>query len=182
MTAADAAAKSANIRLLGYEYAKGGGMCTVKVEGEVAACRAAIAAAEKAVERMNSTTGGTKSTLIIGRPADSTSDTMVYNRETVGGDIALAEGYRPKGESRMPVLVKDWKPKAEPKAEIPIEEAPEPPVVEELEEGLSTEEEAKSEDIKPEEDIVQESETVTAEDPQTGEPESTDASETDPEE
>ena len=44
VAAADAAVKSANVRLLGYEYAKGGGMCTVKVEGNVGACRAAIAA------------------------------------------------------------------------------------------------------------------------------------------
>ena len=44
VAAADAAVKSANVKLLGYEYAKGGGMCTVKVEGNVGACRAAIAA------------------------------------------------------------------------------------------------------------------------------------------
>ena len=34
VAAADAAVKSANVKLLGYEYAKGGGMCTVKVEGK----------------------------------------------------------------------------------------------------------------------------------------------------
>ena len=50
VAAADAAVKSANVRLLGYEYAKGGGMCTVKVEGNVGACRAAIAAGKKAAE------------------------------------------------------------------------------------------------------------------------------------
>ena len=47
VAAADAAVKSANVKLLGYEYAKGGGMCTVKVEGNVGACRAAIAAGKK---------------------------------------------------------------------------------------------------------------------------------------
>ena len=37
VAAADAAVKSANVKLLGFEYAKGGGMCTVKVEGNVGA-------------------------------------------------------------------------------------------------------------------------------------------------
>ena len=32
VAAADAAVKSANVKLLGFEYAKGDGMCTVKVE------------------------------------------------------------------------------------------------------------------------------------------------------
>ena len=48
VAAADAAVKTANVKLLGYEYAKGGGMCTVKVEGNVGACRAAVAAGKKA--------------------------------------------------------------------------------------------------------------------------------------
>ncbi|MGK2888239.1 MAG: BMC domain-containing protein [Candidatus Malihini olakiniferum] len=33
--AADAAVKSANVNLVGYELTKGGGMVTVKLEGEV---------------------------------------------------------------------------------------------------------------------------------------------------
>ena len=35
--AADAAMKSANVSLVGYELTKGGGMVTVKLEGEVGA-------------------------------------------------------------------------------------------------------------------------------------------------
>ncbi len=134
VAAADAAVKSANVKLLGYEYAKGGGMCTVKVEGNVGACRAAVAAGKKAADAVTGTLGGTKSTLMKGRPAEQMLERMVYNRETVGGDIALAEGYRPKGESRVPVLVKNWKPKEEPKEETPIEETPETPVEEDSKE------------------------------------------------
>ena len=134
VAAADAAVKTANVKLLGYEYAKGGGMCTVKVEGNVGACRAAVAAGKKAADAVTGTLGGTKSILMKGRPADQILDKMVYNRETVGGDIALAEGYRPKGESRVPVLVKNWKPKEEPKEETPIEETPETPVEEDSKE------------------------------------------------
>lgn len=144
VAAADAAVKTANVKLLGYEYAKGGGMCTVKVEGNVGACRAAVAAGKKAADAVTGTLGGTKSILMKGRPADQILDKMVYNRETVGGDIALAEGYRPKGESRVPVLVKNWKPKEEPKDETPIEETPETPVEDD------SKEEAVKEDADPE--------------------------------
>lgn len=138
IAAADAACKSANVKLLGYEYAKGNGMCTVKVEGDVGACKAAIAAGKRAAEMVQGTHQGTKSVLLKARPADAIIPKMIKHRENVGGDIALAEGYRPKGESRMPVLVSHWKPKEEPKEEeTPITQAPEPPVVEDLKEEPS---------------------------------------------
>lgn len=136
IAAADAAVKAGNVKLLGYEYAKGNGMCTVKVEGNVGACKAAIAAGARAAELVNGTHKGIKSVLLKARPADGIMDVMIKHRENVGGDIALAEGYRPKGESRMPVLVKNWKPKDE----TPIEKTPEPPVVEELKEEPVVEE------------------------------------------
>lgn len=150
VAAADAAVKSANVKLLGYEYAKGGGMCTVKVEGNVGACRAAIAAGKKAAEAVNGSLSGTKSTLLKARPADGMRELLVDNRETVGGEIALAEGYRPKGDTKKPVLVKNWKPKTEPKAEVVTEEAPEPPVVEAPEEEEPTSEEPETEEVKEE--------------------------------
>lgn len=143
VAAADAAVKSANVKLLGYEYAKGDGMCTVKVEGNVGACKAAIEAGKKAAEMVNGSLSGTKSVLLKARPADGMTELMVNNRETVGGEIALAEGYRPKGDTKKAVLVKNWKPKEEPKAETPMEEAPEPPVVEELKEETSETEKKK---------------------------------------
>ena len=146
VAAADAAVKSANVKLLGYEYAKGGGMCTVKVEGNVGACRAAIAAGKKAAEAVNGSLSGTKSTLLKARPADGMRELLVDNRETVGGEIALAEGYRPKGDTKKPVLVKNWKPKTE----VVTEEAPEPPVVEEPEEEEPTSEEPETEEVKEE--------------------------------
>lgn len=139
VAAADAAVKSANVKLLGFEYAKGGGMCTVKVEGNVGACKAAVEAGKKAAESVHGSLSGTKSVLLKARPAPSMRKLLVDNRETVGGEIALAEGYRPKGDTKKPVLVKNWKPKVEPKAETPMEEAPEPPVVEELEKNTSDE-------------------------------------------
>lgn len=155
VAAADAAVKSANVKLLGYEYAKGDGMCTVKVEGNVGACKAAIEAGKKAAEMVNGSLSGTKSVLLKARPADGMTELMVNNRETVGGEIALAEGYRPKGDAKKAVLVKNWKPKEEPKAETPMEEAPEPPVVEELKEETS-ETEKKTEITEPETKVEEE--------------------------
>lgn len=151
VAAADAAVKSANVKLLGFEYAKGGGMCTVKVEGNVGACKAACEAGKKAAEAVNGSLSGTKSVLLKARPADGMRELLVDNRETVGGEIALAEGYRPKGDTKKPVLVKNWKPKKaepkpEPKAEDQTEKAPEQPVVE------KPEEEPKAKEPKAEEE------------------------------
>jgi hypothetical protein len=170
IAAADAAVKSANVKLLGYEYAKGDGMCTVKVEGDVGACKAAIAAGKRAAEMVHGTHQGTKSILLKARPAEEIIPKMIVHRENVGGDIALAEGYRPKGESRMPVLVSHWKPKEEPKAaDTPIEKAPEPPVVEDLKEESpepvvkeAPVEEAPEPEVKAEAKVEAEPETVEA--------------------
>lgn len=118
VTAADAAVKSANVTLIGYEYSKGDGMCTVKVEGDVGAVKAAVAAGSKAAEAVC----GIKSIDVIARPANGILPTLIYNKENVGGEYHLKTGKRPKGQSAGPVLVKRSKP--EEKAEIPVEEEP----------------------------------------------------------
>lgn len=145
VTAADAAVKSANVTLIGYEYSKGDGMCTVKVEGDVGAVKAAVAAGSKAAEALS----GVKSIDVIARPADGILPTLIYNKENVGGEYHLKTGKRPKGQSAGPVLVKRSKP--EEKTEEPVEE---PPVVETPEEAPVEEniEEAPVE-VKPEEPV-----------------------------
>lgn len=50
--AADAAMKSANVGLTGYELTKGGGLVTVKLTGEVGAINAAVAAGVAAASRI----------------------------------------------------------------------------------------------------------------------------------
>lgn len=77
--AADAAVKSANVRLLGYELARGGGMTTVKIAGDVGAVKAAVKAAEAAAEKV----GQVVSIHVIPRPAAGT-ERIVLSRETVG--------------------------------------------------------------------------------------------------
>jgi hypothetical protein len=158
VTAADAAVKSANVTLIGYEYSKGDGMCTVKVEGDVGAVKAAVAAGMKAAEALS----GIKSVDVIARPSDGIVPMLIFNKENVGGEYHLKTGIRPKGQSAGPVLVKRSKPEEKteaPKEETPVEEAPvfetpiEAPVEEKIEEAPV--------DVKPEEPV----EEVVVEEP-----------------
>jgi len=50
--AADVAVKAANVELVGYELARGGGMVTVKVRGDVGAVRAAVDAGAAAAAKV----------------------------------------------------------------------------------------------------------------------------------
>lgn len=77
--AADVACKTANVELIGYELAKGGGFVTIKVVGKVAAVNSAIAAAKAAAEKVNRVV----STLVIPRPA-SQIEPLIRNAATRG--------------------------------------------------------------------------------------------------
>lgn len=77
--AADAACKSADVELVGYELAKGGGLVTVKVLGQVGAVQAAVDAAKAAASGVNRVVA----TSVIARPSDQL-DLMVRNSQTVG--------------------------------------------------------------------------------------------------
>lgn len=77
--AADAAVKSANVELVGYELSKGSGMTTIKVEGDVGAVKAAIQAAQVAAEKV----GKVAAVRVIARPAAGI-EMLVRNGDTVG--------------------------------------------------------------------------------------------------
>ncbi|AYQ10656.1 BMC domain-containing protein [Escherichia coli] len=77
--AADAAMKSANVSLVGYELTKGGGMVTVKLEGEVGAINAAVAAAISAASRV----GDVYAHKVIARTAQHI-ERIIHSKETVG--------------------------------------------------------------------------------------------------
>ena len=145
---ADAGVKGANVTLLGYEYTKGDGMCTVKFAGNVGAGKSAIEAGKRAADAVNGTLQGTKSVRLMARPAEGIKDMLIYNAENVGGEIALAKGVRPKATNRPPVLVKNWKPKEEPKTQEANAETPEPPVVEDLKEDSAEPAEVKVEPVE----------------------------------
>lgn len=80
--AADAAVKAAGIELTGYELAKGGGMVTVKVSGDVGAVKAAVAAARLAAGQV----GTVCWTHVIPRPHAEVG-ALINSRETVGRTI-----------------------------------------------------------------------------------------------
>ncbi|WP_213975324.1 BMC domain-containing protein [Tepidanaerobacter acetatoxydans] len=63
--AADTAVKAANVKLLGYELAKGG-LTTIKVVGDVGAVKAAISAAEASAQKV----GKVAAVHVIPRPHD----------------------------------------------------------------------------------------------------------------
>ncbi|WP_434643432.1 BMC domain-containing protein [Thermoanaerobacterium thermosaccharolyticum] len=77
--ACDAALKSANITLIGYELTRGGGMVTVKIEGDVGAVKAAIEAAKAAASKVNKV----YTSLVIPRPIEGIKG-MIASDETVG--------------------------------------------------------------------------------------------------
>ena len=79
VTAADAAVKSANVELIGYELTKGGGWTTVKIQGDVGAVKAAVDAAKIAAGKVCRVV----STKVIARPAQAL-DRLVWTKETVG--------------------------------------------------------------------------------------------------
>lgn len=77
--AADVACKAADVQLVGYELAKGGGYVTVKILGQVGAVTAAIDAAAVAAARLTRVV----SKLVIPRPSDQIA-ALVANAATVG--------------------------------------------------------------------------------------------------
>jgi microcompartment protein CcmL/EutN len=66
--AADAAMKAANVRLIGYERTRGGGLVIVKIRGDVGAVRAAVEAAVIAASKVGKIYGYH----VIPRPHDET--------------------------------------------------------------------------------------------------------------
>lgn len=77
--AADAATKSANVELIGYEHAKGSGLTMIKVQGDVGAVNAAVDAAKSAAAAVNEVVV----TRVIPRPQE-TIDAMIFSTETTG--------------------------------------------------------------------------------------------------
>lgn len=116
--AADAAAKSANVTLLGYENTKGGGMITVKIAGDVGAVKAAVSAGSAAAMRV----GRVASCLVIPRP-HAEVDALIHQVDR--GRAAQPAGNGPvPPPPAAPARAEAPKPaKAAPKAAGPIARA-----------------------------------------------------------
>jgi microcompartment protein CcmL/EutN len=114
--AADTAVKAANVRLIGYEHAKGDGMTAVKIEGDVGAVKAAVSSASAAASRV----GKVVSAHVIPRPAPST-ELLITTKDTVGFAGAKGGG----GAASKPVKQEAQKaPAPKPKAAEKPEDKP----------------------------------------------------------
>lgn len=89
--AADAAVKAANVKLLGYELAKGGGMVVVKLVGDVAAVKAAIDSAAAAAAKVSKVVA----THVIPRPHNELGG-IVLTKDTVGYSPAAPAAAQPE--------------------------------------------------------------------------------------
>ena len=115
--AADVACKTADVNLIGYELARGGGYVTVKVEGQVAAVQAAMAAAEVAASKLTRVV----SRIVIPRPHQEL-ESIVFSAATVGltKPAPDAKATKPAAKTKAPE-----KTKPAPKAETKAQEKPE---------------------------------------------------------
>ncbi|MGB7962985.1 MAG: BMC domain-containing protein [Propionicimonas sp.] len=77
--AADVACKTADVSLIGYETTDGMGMVAVKIEGQVSAVQAAVAAASVAAAKVSKVFA----TSVIPRPSDQLGP-VVFTAGTVG--------------------------------------------------------------------------------------------------
>lgn len=80
---ADAAVKAADVKLIGYELSKGGGMVAIKISGNVGAVQAAVAAGTAASTKV----GKVVSKIIIPRPHQDL-DKIILSKETVQAVLA----------------------------------------------------------------------------------------------
>lgn len=150
--AADAAVKSANVELVGYEFAKGGGMTVVKVEGDVGAVKAAIAAASVAASKV----GKVAATRVIPRPATGL-EVMVRNGDTKGytppeppAPTSPDESGPEPDPDRGGLTTEQEAPASEPAEVTTQDPAPAEPVVEEVQpEPVPAEEPAPVEEVQP---------------------------------
>ena len=112
--AADVACKTADVNLIGYELARGGGYVTVKVEGQVAAVQAAMAAAEVAASKLTRVV----SRIVIPRPHQEL-ESIVFSAATVGLTKPAPDAKattKPAAKTKAPEKTKPA-PKAETKAQ-----------------------------------------------------------------
>lgn len=79
----DSVLKSANVTLIGYEYAKGSGMTTIKVSGDVGAVKASIEAGKSVALNYN----GLVSAHVIPRPTDDTEKLVYSNNNNIASDV-----------------------------------------------------------------------------------------------
>lgn len=100
MEAADAAVKSANVELLGYELSKGSGLVVIKLCGDVGAVKAAVDAGAMAAAKINKV----YAKHVIPRPHNELG-AIILTKETVGyKSVTKAAEVQPEAEPVAPAL------------------------------------------------------------------------------
>ena len=111
ISAADAAVKSADVSLIGYEYSTYSATIVVKVEGNAGAVRAAVAAGKAATYQVKGSLSGCQSSTMKLAMDEKVYDMLVHNAQTVGDPLQIASGKRPQGTTRKGKRVGKWNPK-----------------------------------------------------------------------
>ena len=112
MQAADTIAKSANVRLLGYEYSGYDGHILIKFEGNAGAIKAAAEAAAVAIHKVHTDFDQTTAVNLEKTGLDeAVYDVLVHNKNTVGDSLQIASGKRPQGTNRQAKWVGHWEQK-----------------------------------------------------------------------
>lgn len=136
--AADTAVKSSNVTLLGYELSNGGGMVTIRFEGDVGAVKAALEAASAAAGRVSKV----YSKLMIPRPHDEL-EKILYSKEVVGL-------VRPELEVSREVSPQESEPEEPEEPEESEPEVSQPEETEPEETAAPKDSEAEEEDVEME--------------------------------
>ena len=104
LQAADTIAKSANVRLLGYEYSG--------YDGNAGAIKAAAEAAVVAIHKVHTDFDQTTAVNLEKTGLDeAVYDVLVHNKNTVGDPLQIASGKRPQGTNRQAKWVGHWEQK-----------------------------------------------------------------------
>ena len=112
LQAADTIAKSANVRLLGYEYSGYDGHILIKFEGNAGAIKAAAEAAVVAIHKVHTDFDQTTAVNLEKTGLDeAVYDVLVHNKNTVGDPLQIAAGKRPQGTNRQAKWVGHWEQK-----------------------------------------------------------------------
>lgn len=105
LQAADTIAKSANVRLLGYEYSGYDGHILIKFEGNAGAIKAAAEAAVVAIHKVHTDFDQTTAVNLEKTGLDeAVYDVLVHNKNTVTDSLRQAStGYKSAGKVGWPL-------------------------------------------------------------------------------
>ncbi len=109
--AADTAVKSADVKLLGYEYSGYDARIVVKVEGTAGAVKSAVAAAASATKTIKGVISGYQTVVNKYALDDTVYHTLIRNAQTIGDELQIQSGKRPQGTTRQAKWVGHWKQK-----------------------------------------------------------------------